>query len=436
MNRLPPGPSLLSFLLRYPSDPPAYYAACEKKYGPIFTGQTVFGPVVVTGDPEAARTIYAAPPDAIEAFAPQMFEPFLGDKSMIVMSGAEHARARKLVMPPFHGERMRSYAQIVSSTAKRLFAATPLNKPFPVLSVTQRITLEVMFEAVLGLSVEKDPETCAELADAIFDFVNAMAPSIVFVPALRRDFCGVGPWARFTKARKRLDEIVYRIMDWKNPTGGDTSIMGMLKNARDEEGFVLGAQELRDELLTLLFAGHETTAIGLAWAFYHLLREPRELGLLLDELRAADAAPEALAKLPRLEAICNEALRVYPVVVDVPRTLKRPMRLCGYDIPAGMSVSASPLLLHRNPATFPFADRFWPDRFLERKYGPGEFAPFGGGNRRCIGAAFAMYEMKIVLGTVLREGFVFRLASGRPEPWKRRGAVMAPGDGVPLIRDT
>jgi len=429
---LPPGPSFLSALHRYQVDPPAFYADCVRRYGPVFTVPSSFGPLVVTGDTEAARTIYSALPDAIDAITPELFGPFIGDQSVVVLSGAPHARARKLVMPPLHGERMRAYAAIMTETARRVVGAQPTGKPFAMLTATQRIALDVMLEAVLGVSVEREPELAAELSEAVLEHVEAMKPAIVFVPALRRRW--FWPWACFAKARARLDEVIYRLIDRRrcSPDSGN-DVLRLLMDARDEEGNGLTGQELRDQVVTLLFAGHETTAIGLAWSFYHLHRSPADLDTLRTELRASAPEPEALARLPFLEAVCNEALRVHAIVVDVPRTLRRPMELLGHEIPAGVTVSASPVLLHSNPETFPEPEAFRPARFLERKFGPHEFAPFGGGSRRCVGAAFALYEMKVVLGTLLREE-QFQLGGYEPErPW-RRGFVLAPERGVPMVR--
>jgi cytochrome P450 len=246
----------------------------------------------------------------------------------------------------------------------------------------------------------------------------------------------VGPWARFRRAVSRLRALVQEEIDARRAAAaqGREDILSLMMSARFDDGSAMSDDELKDQLHLLLFAGHETTATALAWAFYWLHRQPEDLALLLAEVDALGPRPEpeAVASLPYLDAICQETLRIHPVVADVGRRLVRPLDVMGYTVPAGTLVMVSTLLLHDRPDLYPEPQRFRPARLLERKFSPFELVPFGGGARRCIGAAFALYEMKIVLSTLLRARR-FRLASDAPVLSTRRGITMGPKGGVTMI---
>jgi cytochrome P450 len=418
--------------LEHLADPVRFYDACAARYGLTFTMPTGFGVVVVSGDPEVAKEVYSAPPDTWCAFEPKMLGPFLGDGSVIVRSGADHARERSLMGPPFRGERMRSYGPAILGITRNVLQELPLDEPFSMLEVAQTITLNVMCRAVLGLDVESAEARLVRRA--VLGYVAAMNPWIVFLPALRTPL--LGPWRRFVGARTQLDELVYGIIARRRGRAAGDDILSLLLEARYEDGKGMTDQEVRDELLTLMFAGYETTAITIAWAMYFLSQDPYEheaLKLALDML-GPELQPSAVVALPPLVAVCNEAARFRSVVVDVPRTATRPFELLHrYTLAPGDSISVSPLLLHRNRNIFAAPERFWSERFVDRKFSPFEFAPFGGGARRCLGAAFAMYEMPLVLAVMHRE-FNFVAAPGEPEVWARRQFVMGPKHGVMMVR--
>jgi cytochrome P450 len=391
------------------------------------------GPIVLTGHPDGARAIFSADPDLFDIVGREQVAPFFGESSLLLSTGARHRRGRKLLTPPFHGARMRAYGETIADVTRRVAAELAPGRPFTMLATTQAISLEVILRAVLG--VEGD-ERRTLFREAVARLTEAMAsPAIAMFNFVRHDFGGIGPWARLGRTKGALDALIYEEIAARRANSAPREdILSLMMEARYDDGEAMSDKELRDELHLLLFAGHETTANALAWAFYWLHRQPDERERLLAEIEALGAHPEpdALAALPYLEAICQETLRIHPVVGEVGRLLRSPMEILGYEVPAGMGVMVSMLLLHDSEDLYPEPRLFRPARFLERKFSPFEFAPFGGGARRCIGAAFAMYEMKIVLATLL-QAFRFRLVKDAPIRSAQRGVTHGPKGGVPMI---
>lgn len=435
MPALPPGSKLPPTLqsLRYARDAYGYLERQQLKYGDPFHASTANGEVVITGSPAGIQQIYTADPDTFVPFAPQAVDFLLGVNSMLLLSGARHRRERKLLMPAFHGDRMRAYGETIRAAAHAVARTWPKGQSFVFQGSSQWVSLEVIIRAVFGVT---EPARVEEFRRALIELVDATAPSLLFFPALRRSFGGLGPYARFERVRQRLDFLLAAEVAARRsrPEDPGEDILGRMLAARYEDGAAMSSDELRDELITLLFAGHETTGIALAWAVYWVLRDPAVYARLLAELDAAGERPEpeALAKLPYLDAVCCEALRLHPIVADVPRTLARPFELGGYTLPPGMGVVAATALLHVRPDLYPQPQVFRPERFLERKFSPFEYTPFGGGARRCLGAAFAMYEMKIVLATLLRH-HALRLDERRPVQPARRNLVLGPATGVRVV---
>jgi cytochrome P450 len=298
------------------------------------------------------------------------------------------------------------------------------------LDATQAITLDVIARVLFGV---EDEARLAETRSAVRALIASIHPGFVIFPFLRHEFGGVGPWAKNMRAVRALDGILAREMDERRRADSgreDASVLSILVRAETPEGDAA----VRDQLRGLLFAGHETTATVLAWALYCIHDEPDLLARLVAELDAVpdDAPADADASLPLLEATCFEALRLYPPVVEPSRVTRAPFTLGRYVVPAGEAVRASPMLLHTREDLYPDPDRFRPERFLERRFGACEFIPFGGGTRRCLGAAFATFEMKIVLGAALR-AFRFRLTDAPPPRHARRGLTLGPSGGVPMV---
>lgn len=403
---------------------------CADKLGSTFTIPTTFGPLVLTADPEGIKEIFTADPDTFEAFGTVPLEPLVGPNSMLLLSGARHKRERKLLMPPFHGERMRAYGQIMQSTTFAAVSRLRAGERFVMLDMTQAITFDIILRAVFGV---QDSERIALYHELNNELMSAIKPVFIFLPMLRNDFVPI--WKRFNEARTKVRAILQeQIERCRARTGEQEDIIGLMLAARDEQGEPMSDIELQDELLTMIAAGHETTAIGLAWAFYWLHKHPAILRKLLDEVDGLGAtpSPEALAKLPYLGAVCDESLRRSPVLPIVPRRVVKPFRLRDWDIPVGTGIAGAIAAVHLDPVIYPEPEAFRPERFLERKFSPFEFLPFGGGHRRCLGAAFASYEMRIVLGSMLAK-HAFTLESTAMPGLLRRNVTIAPKGGIPMF---
>jgi cytochrome P450 len=298
--------------------------------------------------------------------------------------------------------------------------------------MTQAITIDVILRTVFGV---EEAERLAVFRAAIDAATRSAHPAVLFAPVLQRSLFGLGPYARLCRDQERLCALLRQQIAAIRPHAAERGdILSLMLRARYEDGSPMDDTDVVDELRTLLIAGHETTAIALGWALHRLHQHPEALARVRAELDALGPAPapEALAALPFLEAVCHETLRLDPIVLAVVRHLRAPFELAGHRLAPGMAVMANLYLAQRNPAVFPEPDRFVPERFLGRNYSPYEYLPFGGGTRRCIGAAFALFEMKVVLGTLLRLAELRRLPSARPNALVRRNLTMGPADGIPL----
>jgi len=433
MPNLPPGPkSSLLGLFSYLRDPIGCMQPYAAKYGDTFTfpGDP---PVIFAGDPEGIKAIYTADPDTFAPLAQDM-QVFLGKRSLILQSGAEHKRGRKLMMPPFHGARMRAYGEQMIDIAKARAAKWEKGQTVSMSDEMQHISLDVILQAVFGVT---DPEEMKKLSTLLLETLNGFSPLLALIPAIRREFGGIGPYAKLLGRRRRLNEHLDSIIAKARSAGPREDILSLLLAARTEDGQPMSDEEIRDQLLLLVIAGHETTGISMAWALYALHRPENATVLerLREELRSVDGnlEPEKLAKHPYVEAVCNETHRRYPLApAPSPRKLLKPFELKGYSLSEGMGVTACISMAHFREATFPDPMRFKPERFLDKQYSPFEFLPFGGGARRCLGAAMASYEMKLVLATILRK-YKMRLQSLREDKGKVRAANSGPAHGVKMI---
>lgn len=433
MTTLPPGPRIsLWSMIRYLRDPFGVMPALVEEYGDPFTfpGKT---PLVCTGDPAGIKAIYSAPPETFEPLSTEL-EILLGPRSLILIGGAEHRRKRKLMMPPFHGGRMRAYGDAMRRLSEQHTASWSPGDTVGAYEAAQRISLDVILETVFGA---REPEGRRQLGALLLDFIEGFSPLLAIVPALRRELWGLGPFAGFLRRKRalhaRLDALIAEARD----SEARDDILGLLVGARDEDGQPMDHDDIRDQLLLLVVAGHETTAVSIAWALYALHRPENAavLGRLRQELRAldADAPVDAMAQLPYLDAVCQETLRRYPLApAPAPRRLLRPLELMGYTLPAGIGVSAAIGVAHLREDTYPEPLCFRPERFMGHKFSAFQWLPFGGGARRCLGGAMAGYELRIVVGTLVRR-FALRLASDRPDPGKVRAANIGPAHGVKMI---
>jgi cytochrome P450 len=423
-------------MFQWVTRPFSFMRDCRRRYGDRFTvtlSQRV-GPIVFFSNPEALQVILAG--DDSELFdAPgelnTLVEPLLGPQSLMGLSGNRHRRMRQLLMPSFHGERMRSYGQLIREITEEVVSELVAGRTFPVRKSMQKISMRVILRAVFGLNDGSRYQELERLLGAMLDRMsNPFSLGALFFPMLRQDFGPLSPWGIFVRNREQVDRLIYdEIAERRNhPDASRNDILTLLLSARDEAGQALTDPELRDELMTLLVAGHETTATALTWALYWIYKSPAVRERLLRELQDAGARPDAgvLFRLPYLNAICSETLRIYPVgLLTFPRVTRARVELMGCVLEPGTVVAGCIYLAHHREEVYPDPDKFIPERFLERRYSPFEYLPFGGGVRRCIGMAFAQFEMKLVISSIL-SSVQLGLADTRAARPVRRGLTSGP----------
>jgi cytochrome P450 len=441
---LPPGPSSPALIqsLRFALRPLETINACARRWGDWFTLRLINGTTVFCSHPDAVRDIHAGDPEIFRAgeAAGRILEPILGRYSLLVLDGERHLRERRLMSPPFHGERVHVYGRIVREIARQVIAAWPLGRPFPIHHQMQAITLDVIIRTVFG--IEEGPKLQELRRRLLHLLALADGPGAAFlvIPFLQYELGGLTPWGQHVRRARAVDEMLYAEMARRRAAGtaGRSDILSLLLDARDERGDGMTDGELRDEMFTLLMAGHETTATSLAWVFLHVLRHPDVLARLRDELHvvAGDGPiePEHVTRLEYLDAVIKETQRLTPVVPFTGRILQAPAHIGGRELPAGVGVSPAIYVTHRRPDLWPEPERFRPERFLGTRPSSGQFFPFGGGVRRCLGAAFATYEMKVVLAEVLRCADL-RIVPDYRMRVVQRAVTFAPSGGLPVVLD-
>jgi len=418
-------PGLLQ-LVNYGRDPLGFLAKQQRRYGDLFAIRfPYFGQIVYVAGPGLVKELFTGDPAVFHAGEANatVLEPALGPNSVLTLDDEPHLRQRKLLLPPFHGERVERYGELIVESTRREMESWPVGEPFALRPHTQRITLAVIMRAVFGVH---DERRLARFEGLIDDFARRVG-LVAAIPPLRRNLGGLSPWGRFLRSRQALDAFIYEEIALRRAEAGREErddVLSLLLGARDDEGEAMSDRELRDEMVTVLGAGHETTATGLAWAVERLVRNPRALAKLRESLAAGEE--EYLA------ATVQETLRARPVIVDVGRKLTAPATIGGHELPRGTFVLAAIAALHYREDSFPTPEEFRPERFLGAKPDNYAWIPFGGGTRRCIGAAFAEYEMR----TILRE-FVeradLRPADPKPEKVKIRNITLVPAQGARVV---
>jgi cytochrome P450 len=423
--QLPPGPSAPKWVQTagWWNRPIAYFERCRRRYGPRFTSRLLATPPFVhITDPEEIREVFQADPAVLHpGEGARILEPVVGRNSVILLDEQPHLEQRRLLLPAFHGEKMQALAGVMREVSEQAVDRLPAGQPFALHPHLQAVTMDIILRAVFGL--DEGPRL-SRLRGRLTRTLELSSTPTSMNPALQK------PWNRrfreFAALRDEIDAEIFALVEERRAEGaGGDDILAMLLEARHEDGSPMSQQELRDELMTMLVAGHETTASELAWGFERLAREPRALGELVASIdRGEDAY---------LKATVNEILRNRPVLPNAePRLVMEPYSTSRWTYPPGCCIAVNAYLVHHDPSIYPDPYAFRPERFLANKPGTYTFLPFGGGRRRCIGASFAQLEMEIVLRAVL-ERRELGLSSAGPEFARRRNITISPRRGARAV---
>lgn len=420
---LPPGPRLPAAIqtLGWMKRPTGYLGRLRARYGSRFTMRLVGQPpFVVLTDADEIRQLLTAPADVLHpGEGARLLEPLLGPNSVILLDGDVHLEQRKLMLPAFHGDRMQQLTGLMEELTEREVASWPTEEPIVLHDRLQRLTLEIILRAVFGLDEGPRLDRLRERLSAILVFMDN---PIAMLPPVQQRLSGHGSVGRFERDRAAVDEDVYALMAERRAEGdtGRGDILATLLAARHDDGSPMSDAEIRDELMTALVAGHETTASSLAFAFEQLARAPHV------QTRLAEGDERYL------NATINEVLRRRTTLPNPePRLVKKEITIGGHTYPPGVVLIGSAYLMHHDPAVYPQPFAFRPERFLDEKPGTYTWLPFGGGRRRCLGAAFALLEMRVVLRESARR---FTISPAGPAmPARRRMITLTPGDGGRVI---
>jgi cytochrome P450 len=430
---LPPGPPYPSALqaVGFWTRPFAFLRQCRERYGKRFTIKLPGAPpFVMLTDPAEVKAVFTAPPDVLRpGEGARVLEPVVGANSVILLDEGAHMEQRKLMLPAFHGERMERLAGLMEEVAEEELAALPRDVPVELHPRMQDLTLKIVLRAVFGLDPGARFDALRQRLQTMLVFgdrpISLMPPPKNSVAA--RVLERVGPFAEFVRNQAEVDELLFELIAERRAEGEGSErndVLAMLLEARHEDDSPMSEQEIRDELLTLLVAGHETTATTLAWAFERLAREPQVLARLIDEVDGDDDA--------YVTATIQETLRTRPVLPNAaPRLVVKPIEVGGWSYPTGCSLVPNGYLIHHDPEIYPEPFAFRPERFLDEAPGTYTWIPFGGGRRRCLGASFAMLEMKIVLRGALRT--LELEPAGGSEVARRRNITVRPSAGARAV---
>ena len=396
------------------------------RFGPIFSLKIAYeGDWVVLADPELVKQVFTGDPKVFHAGeGNQILRPILGENSVLVLDEKKHIGQRKLLLPPFHGERMQAYGEKMTEIAAREIESWPTGVPYKLRPRMQAITLEIIIETVFGVHEGGRMEP---LREALRDFLDLTTNPRVLLPVLMVGPDRVNLIPAFRRRVERVDRLIGAEIAERRAAEDleeREDVLSMLIGARHEDGSPMSDAEIRDELLTLLVAGHETTATALAWAMERLTRHTEKLERLRAEVEGGEDE--------YLTATIQEILRLRPVISIVVRRLTAPVEIGGYELPAGASVTPCIHLIHRDPGIYPDPDRFLPERFLDNPPGTYTWIPFGGGVRRCLGAAFAQFEMAVVLRELVRRRQILP-ASPAPERNYRRAITETPRHDAEVV---
>jgi cytochrome P450 len=426
---LPPGPRAPSWLqtLRWWTRPVPLMEQCRARYGKRFTIRLLGPPpFVMLTDPAEIKEVFTAPPEVLHpGEGARILQPLVGRNSLILLDEGAHLSQRRLMLPAFHGEQIARLTDVMAQVAGEEVDRWPRNEPIALHPRLQALTLEVILRTVFGLA---EGAQLQRLRRSLTEILALGTSPFSVLPPLRRDLGPLTPWREFVRVREEVDAELFALIDERRADGaGGDDVLALLLDARHEDGSPMSAQELRDELMTLLVAGHETTASQLAFAFERLVRTPDVLARLTGEVASGDGGAY-------LSATVTETLRRRPVLPNAaPRLVVQEVEVGSVRYPAGVCLVPNAYLIHHDPAIYPEPYAFRPERFLEQSPGTYTWIPFGGGRRRCLGAAFATTEMKVVLRAVLERARPRAAGDGRLEISRRRSITVSPREGAEVV---
>ena len=411
-------------------------------YGDTFTVK-VMGlkspPIVFFSHPQAISDCFAIPAQKLDfKKATHVFKPLFGEKSLVFQEGRSHQQQRQLLLPAFHGDNLNSYGQSICEITEKITQNWTSGTDICIHKLMSNITLEIILQVVFGISHgARYQELKERLSSLLEDVTKPWYSSLFFFPLLQQDLGAWSPWGMFLKRREQIDKLIYAEISerrWQNDAAR-TDILSILMSARDINGEQMTDEELRDQLVSLLLLGYETTSGVLAWIFYLIHSHPEVKHRLMEELNTLNdiTNPEEITQLPYLTAVCQETLRIHPIaLICTPRMVKDSVEIMGHKFTSETVLVPCIYLAHRRTETYSEPEQFCPERFLNQKFSPYEYLPFGGGYRGCIGAAFSMYELKLVTAIIL-SNFQLSLTDKRPVHPVRRGITIVPSGGVKMV---
>jgi cytochrome P450 len=426
---LPPGPSAPHWVqtMRWWTRPVPFFERCRARYGKRFTIRLVgLPPFVMLADPNEVKQVFTAPAEVLHpGSGARILEPVVGRNSVILLDEDAHLAQRRLMLPAFHGEQVARLTDVMAEVAAAEVERWPRGEPVPLHPRLQALTLEVILRTVFGLD---EGARLDRLREHMTEVLAIGASPVSLLPPLQRDLGRLTPWARFLRMRAVVDEELFALIDERRreETQRD-DVLSLLLAARHEDGSAMSDQELRDELMTLLVAGHETTASQLAFTFERLVRAPEVLARLTEEIAGGDGDAYVTATV-------QESLRRRPVLPNAaPRLVMEEIEVGGRRYPPDVCLVPNAYLVQHDPSLYPEPYAFRPERFLDKPPGTYTWIPFGGGRRRCLGAAFAMVEMKVVLRAVLERAVPRVTGDGRLELSRRRSITLSPREGAEVV---
>lgn len=412
---------------------------CAQNYGELFFTNS-FGNLetLIVSHPQDLQELFNPKNKILDApaAANEIFKPQLGENSLIVQDGERHRKQRKLMMPPFHGEKMLNYGQQICEITQEVTKHLKPGETFIARNLSEDITMKIILKVVFGINEGLRFEKLKNLMTTWLGLTNSpLSASVLLFQSLQKDLGSWSPWGKYLRLRQQIDDLLMAEILERRQQGRSSrfDILSLLMEAEYEDGETMSDAELRDNLLTLLNAGHETTATSIAWALYWIYQQPEVYEKVLHELQGLNTSdPVKITQLPYLTAVCQETLRIYPVVIfTFPRITLCSVNLRGYHVAANTYITPCIYLTHRREDLYPQPNKFQPERFMNRKYSSYEFWPFGAGSRQCLGQVFALFEMKLILATILLN-YQFKLEEKAPVTPARRGFLLGPKGGVKM----